>query len=320
MRRVASLVVLMRRADLSGGGCRACVFCRRSASLAVAWRFSLAMMFAVSTAACALAPSASARDLVNLLTPLTDNETTRVLRATRAAIAGKYGRLTSAADDAAGRPGTEFAIGSNGRLQFVRSSGGIQGGTVSSDGMSTTWTRQLHTITHLTGMPARGCDGAPRTGQLVVEYRNDGGGWVAAARTRVYAASPTPLDDFLAGALPIKSDQFQMIGTRRTRMFVAPWTSPVAAEASPNPTYGPEYRSDDGGRTWTKPPPASAPQLTQSLWIDSASLLPVRWAVMFAADPAHGIPAKPHTVLSVAYGERIDLNPPPGIAPPDCVP
>ena len=49
-------------------------------------------------------------------------------------------------------------------------------------------------------------------------------------------------------------------------MFVAPWTPPVTAEASPNPTYGPDATaSDDGGRTWTKPPPASASRLTQSL-------------------------------------------------------
>jgi len=175
-------------------------------------------------------------------------------------------------------------------------------------------------MTHLTGMPARGCDGMARTGQLIVEYSNDGGGWVAMARTRVYRASPTPLDDFLAGAVPVTSNQLQMIGARRTRMFVAPWTPPVTADASSNPTYAPEYRSDDGGRTWTKTPPASAPRLTQSLWIDTASLLPVRWAVMFAGDPEHGIPAKPHTVLSVAYDERIDLRPPPGTAPPDCVP
>jgi hypothetical protein len=155
---------------------------------------------------------------------------------------------------------------------------------------------------------------------LVVEYSNDGSGWVAMARTRVYAASPTPLDDFLAGAIPANRNQLQMIGARRTRMFVAPWTPLVTAEASLNPPYGPEYRSDDGGRTWTKTPPASASRLTQSLWIDTASLLPVRWAVMFAGDPEHGIPAKPHTVLSIAYHERIDLRPPPGTTPPACVP
>jgi hypothetical protein len=318
MRRVGWFVILIQHVALNGGD-GACRLCRRCARLVVAWPVSLAMMFAVSTAACALGHSASVRDLVNVSTPLTDNEVTRVLRAARAAIARKSGRLISAADEAAGRPGTDFAIGSNGRLQFVRSSGAIQGGIVGADGMSTTWRRELVTITHLTGIQARGCDGTARTGQLVVEYRNDGGGWVAMARTGVYPASPTPLDDFLAGALPVKSNQLQMIGARRTRMFVAPWTPPVTAEASPN-SYGPEYRSDDGGRTWTKSPPASTTRLTQSLWIDTASLLPVRWAVMFAADPEHGIPAKLHTVLSVAYDERIDLRPPPGITPPDCVP
>ena len=142
--RVGSLVILMQHVALNGGN-RAYVLYRRCARLVVAWRCSLAIMFAVATAACALGRSASVRDLVNVSTPLTDNEVILTLFSVqpRAAIAGKYGRLTSAADEAAGRPGTEFAIGSNGRLQFVRSSGAIQGGTVSGDGTSTTWTREL---------------------------------------------------------------------------------------------------------------------------------------------------------------------------------
>jgi hypothetical protein len=81
---------------------RACVFCRRSASLVVAWRFSLAIMFAVSTAACALAPSASVRDLVNLLTPLTDNETTRLIhRYVGPAIGGNIGVIAQRTENIA---------------------------------------------------------------------------------------------------------------------------------------------------------------------------------------------------------------------------
>jgi hypothetical protein len=300
MRRIAFLVALVK---------------------GVALNVSLIVMVAVSTAACAHGRSPSVRDLVNVSTPLTDSDVMRVLSAARVSIAGRHGRLISTADEAAGRAGTEFAIGSNGRLQFLRFRGGIQGGIVSADGTSTTWTREVVTITHLTGVPARGCDGAPRRGQqLVVEYRNDGDGWTATARTRVYPASPTPLDDFLAGDLHVEHNQLQVIGARRTRMFVAPWSSPVTAEASANRSQEPEYSSDDGGRTWTKAPPARAPRLTESLWIDTASLLPVRWALMFAADPERGIPAKPHTVLSLRYDETIDLGPPPGPKPPDCVP
>ena len=279
--------------------------------------------------ACVLAVSAagaqscgpSVRDLVKAARPLTPGEDARVLSASRIAIAGKRGRLTSAADDAAGRPGTEFAISSNGRLQFLRSSGGIQGGLVVADGTSTTWTREVITITHLTGLPAQGCDGTPRAGQLVVQYRNEGDGWFAIARTRVYAASPTPLDDFLAGDLRVDSGELQMIGARSARVFVAPWTTPTnTAQASANTVQGPEYRSDDGGRTWTKTSSANTPRLTQSLWVDTESLLPVRWAVMSVADPEHGVPAKPYNVLSIRYDDASDIQPPPGATPPDCVP
>jgi hypothetical protein len=155
---------------------------------------------------------------------------------------------------------------------------------------------------------------------LVVEYRSDDGAWIATARSRVYPASPTPLDDFLAGDIHVDSSDLQTIGARWTRMFVATWTPPTTTEAPANTAQGPEYRSDDGGRTWTQTPPTNAARLTQSLWIDTESLLPVRWAVMFAAAAEHHVPAKPHTILSAQYDEASDLRPPSGASPPDCVP
>jgi hypothetical protein len=252
---------------------------------------------------------------------LTPEETAHVLEAVRAAIAGKHGWLTSAADDAGGRPGTEFAVAPNGRLRFLRWSGGIIGGSVAADGTTTTWTRNVITIVHLTGRPARGCDGASRPGQLVVEYRNEGEGWSATARARVYAASPTPLDDFLAGDLRVDGGELETIGARAARVFVARWTAPdTTGEAPADLAQAPEYRSDDGGRTWTKTPPANTPRLTQSLWVDSESLLPLRWAVTSVADPEHGVPARPYNAFSIRYDDASDLHPPPGARPPDCVP
>jgi len=256
--------------------------------------------------------------MVNAARPLTLAEDARVLRAVRAAIAGKRGRLISSADEAAGRAGMEFTVGPNGRLRFLRSSGGIMGGTVGSDGTNTTFTREYVTITHLTGRPARGCDGTPRAGQLIVTYRNESDGWFATARTQVYAASPTPLDDFLAGDLRVASSELQMIGDRPARVFVAPWTVP-ARTAEEAAHQGPEYRSDDGGKTCTKPSPADIPQLAQSLWVDIESLLPVRWALMSVADPERRVPAKPYNVLNVRYDNASNIQPPRGVTPPDCV-
>jgi hypothetical protein len=278
---------------------------------------SLASILAVS-AASAQGCGPSVRIMVNAPRPLTLAEDARVLRAVRAAIAGKRGRLISAADEAAGRAGMEFAVGPDGRLWFLRSSGRIMGGIVGSDGTGTTFTREYVTITHLSGRPARGCDGTPRPGQLIVTYRNEGDGWFATARTQVYAASPTPLDDFLAGNLHVDSGELQMIGDRPARVFVAPWTM-AARTAEEAAKQGPEYRSDDGGRTWTKPSPADTPQLAQSLWVDTESLLPVRWALTSVADPERHVPPKPYNVLTVRYDKAINIQPPRGVTPPDCV-
>jgi hypothetical protein len=280
----------------------------------------LACVFAVS-AACAQKRGPSVPEVVKVARRLTPDETARVLVAVRRAIAGKHGRLASATDDAAGRPGMEFTVAPNGRLQFLRWSGGISGGTFKADGTTTTWSRDVTTIMHLTGRPVRGCDGAPRAGQLVVEYRNEGDGWFTTARAQVYPASPTPLDDFLAGDLLVDSGELQMIGARAARVFVAQWAAPATTgDASANTAQGPEYRSDDGGRTWTKAPPANTPRLTQSLWVDSESLLPLRWAVTTVADPEHGVPARPYNVFSIRYDGAGDLQPPPGATPPSCVP
>jgi len=277
-------------------------------------------MLAVS-AACAQSHGPSTPDFVKRARRLTAAETARVLKAARTAIAGKYGRLISAADEAAGRPGMEFSIAPNGRLQFLRWSGGVVGGSIAADGTTTTWSRDVTVIVHLTGRPARGCDGTSRAGPLVVEYRNEGDGWLATARTRVYPASPAPLDDFLAGDLRVDSDELEMIGARPARVFVAQWTATATtSEASPNIASGPEYRSDDGGRTWTKPPRSDPPRLTQSLWVDSESLLPLRWGVMYVADPEHGIPARPYNVFSIRYVDEGGIQPPPDATPPDCVP
>jgi hypothetical protein len=279
---------------------------------------SLATLLAISAVG-VQGCGASVRNMVNAPRPLTLAEDARVLRAVRAAIAGKRGRLISAADEAAGRTGMEFAVGSDGRLRFLRSTGGIMGGIVRSDGTGTTFTREVVYITHLTGRPARGCDGTPRPGQLIVTYRNEGDGWFATARTQVYAASPMPLDDFLAGDLRVASSELQMFGDRPARVFVTPWTV-LARTAEEAAKQGPEYRSDDAGRTWTKPSRADIPPLAQSLWVDTESLLPVRWALMSVADPERRVPAKPYNVLTVRYDKTSNIQPPPDVTPPDCVP
>jgi hypothetical protein len=67
-------------------GCRACVLCRRGASLVVARAFFAGVVFAVLTAACARGRPVF--DLVNVSTPLADDDATGVLGAARVASCG----------------------------------------------------------------------------------------------------------------------------------------------------------------------------------------------------------------------------------------
>jgi hypothetical protein len=59
--------------------------------------------------------------------------------------------------------------------------------------------------------------------------------------------------------------------------------------------------------------------LTQALWIDADSLLPLRWDASYPADPDRGIPAKPYTRVWFGYDASVDVRPPDGITPPDCI-
>jgi hypothetical protein len=55
------------------------------------------------------------------------------------------------------------------------------------------------------------------------------------------------------------------------------------------------------------------------LWIDVESLLPLRWGVSIASAPERGIPPIPDYGLSFSYDASIDVRPPDGVAPPDCI-
>ena len=86
-------------------------------------------------------------------------------------------------------------------------------------------------------------------------------------------------------------------GERPARSLVAPWPLPSDAQpASPLP-----------------------PGVTQSLWIDTDSLLPLRWSISMPAMSGRGMPAIPDYGLSFTYDPSLDVRPPDGVARPDCV-
>jgi hypothetical protein len=154
-------------------------------------------------------------------------------------------------------------------------------------------------VIEYTGRQARKCDGTTLQGELIIEYehRSTSSQWTATARTRTTMEILSPPFDLLAGATDLEIGDRRRVDDRMARAFTAPWRLPPGAQA--------------GG-----PLPAG---VTQSLWIDIASLLPLRWSISVPAMPERGMPAIPDYGLSFTYDPAIDLHPPDGITPPDCI-
>lgn len=270
--------------------------------------------------ACLFAGSLSATQVREL--PLQDSatadslsraEVARLLDASRASIAGKRGRLTSQRDNSDSRTDLEFVVDTNGRLLLLRSSSVVTGGTV--DGAGTrVWNGRQVIITQLTGRPARACDGRATPGELTIVYRNVGDGWSAAAHAENGRNVATLLFKVLSGDLAVEGGELRQVGDRLVRALTTTWIPPV------DQLEQPDYRSDDGGRTWTKPTLPYAPQLRLVLWLNTVSLRPISWEVTSVPDPEHNVVATEYARMSVEYDDTINLEAPASVTPPDCVP
>jgi hypothetical protein len=104
----------------------------------------------------------------------------------------------------------------------------------------------------------------------------------------------------LLGAAPIASGDREQISGRWAREFVSPWTPPYPATRATIFTGDP--------RPNVVGVPASSD--TQSLWIDTESLLPVRWEATRRGMVTHS--------FAFTY-ESIDIRPPAGVNPPTCI-
>jgi hypothetical protein len=235
----------------------------------------------------------SARTIVAQSRTLTQAEVAQVVGAARDAIAGRTFKLSYQP----GGPGPEVLMAANGRPRFVRTVSGYTSWSGSSRGSSSggtsTTSRETQAnareITEFTGRPARRCDGSATDGELVIEYRNeDQRGWTAKARTRTPMEFAAPVFDILTGVVAVEDGAAKTIGDRRARAFVAPWKPPAG--------------SQPGGPL--------VPNLTQSLWIDVETLLPLRWDVNAPTAPGYGV--------SFTY-EAIDIRAPVGVVAPECI-
>jgi hypothetical protein len=250
-----------------------------------------------------------ATELLNSHRQLLPAEIPVILTAIRGAAAGKTFRLAYIP----GGLGPDVLMGTNGRPRFVRSTSGFDFGGASStifrrpDGSITHSQSQqmdheeLITFTEYTGRAARKCDGTLLEGELVIEYehRATDNQWSVTGRTRSPMEPLSPPFDMLDGTTAVQTGDWRQIGDRMTRALVAPWKLPAGVQS--------------GG-----PTPSG---MTQSLWIDTLSLLPLRWSISIPAMPDRGTPAMPDYGLSFIYDASINLRPPDDVTAPelDCI-
>jgi hypothetical protein len=263
----------------------------------------VAYVMTTSPAARSQALNPSARDILKSERVLQPAEIAAVLAATRVAVSGKTFRLSYVPNG----PGPEVLMGADGRPRFVRAISGYDygsvDGSVDGNGNRTQSQQNAHvdvvTLTEYTGRRARMCDGAPLGDELVIEYehKSTDDRWTVKARTRTLVEFAAPVFDMLAGTTPVESGSRRSFDDRIGRALAAPWEGPPGSQPS-------------------VPLPAGA---SQSIWIDTVSLLPLRWSISMPAIPERGIRANSDYGLSFTYDSALDLRPPDAILSTDCV-
>jgi hypothetical protein len=263
------------------------------------------------------------RELLRAGRALTSDEIAIVLGASRDALAGKTLRVSFSPV----RPAMEVLVGRMGQPRTVRMFSGVDGGTVApaprgggSAMVQTRWHEDRVTIVDYTGRPARPCAGlaegeAPEPVELVIEYTQRSSAtmapaWTVKARKRgereLGGPALTPVFEMLLGRAGITSGEHRQIRNRQARAFIAPWREISTSE--PHAARRP-LRGDPLPNVQGEPRPRTeAEQPIQRLWIDTESLLPLRWEV-YGGNGRY-----------LDFGvESFDLQPPAGLDVPDCI-
>jgi len=215
----------------------------------------------------------SPREVISQSRALIDAEVAAVLEAARHAVDAHTFRLSYQP----GGPGADIQMGPDGRARYIRMTSGQSGH------------KEVVTFLHYTRTAARGCDGTPLGDERVLEYEDDGTGWRVRARTRSAIELNDAAFDMLIGRRQVTTGPVQRLGARTVRPFVAPWQLPDGVLGGP------------------------LPGTVMALWIDTDSLLPVRWSL--ALPDSVGVP---EFGVEFTYLD-VDLHPPTTIAAPDCI-
>jgi hypothetical protein len=255
----------------------------------------------------------SARRLLELERPLESSEISIVLKSVQAALDGRTYRLGVRPGDS----GIRVLMGPDGRPRIIGMTSslihGVVGGLVpgaKTPPTSTEWREDVTTIREYPGLPARRCDGSGQSGELVIEYTSrDGAGWTVSARARnVLDSNITRPLSMLQGHEDVSSGERREVDGRWARALVAPWIAP-ANTITEQPAI---LTGDPIPNVVREPGTPAANDATQSLWIDTETLLPLRWEVT-KPDPLRVLQSR------VFNYESFQLRPPAGVDAPECI-
>jgi hypothetical protein len=258
--------------------------------------------------------SRTARGIIARSGPLTAADIAAILIGSRRAITSRTFRLRTASENI----GPEVLMGADGQPRLVRTTGGVIGGTVAgSVGGSPAsepphWIDRYVVISDYTRAPARRCNGAIAPEGTVIEYvhhdHDSSGRWTVTARLRrggEFASDPlSRAVALLRGAAYTSLDERQSIDGHLARPFSSSWEEPPPDPRSRSPVVVGDPLPNVIGEP-------SANEAIQSLWIDIATLLPVRWEV---SKRGHRL-----QVADFDYA-TIDLRTPSQVRRPSCVP
>jgi hypothetical protein len=252
-------------------------------------RFSKAaipLVIALAATAVLAQTTPAARDIVRNSKPLSPAEIVVVLTTVREALADKTFRMSYTTTG----PGPLVLMGPDGRPRMMRGESGHDSPQGHVD---------VVTVTVYTREVAKRCDGTNLRGELVVEYEHTSidDRWSATAHARTAAEILAPVFDMLTGVIPLESGSIERVGDHTARALTGPWKLP------PDALPGSPLQE----------------RMRQSMWIDTTSLLPVRWSLAIPADAAAGTPPIPDYGMFFIYGASAELRPPDGVAPPTCV-
>jgi hypothetical protein len=246
----------------------------------------------------------SPKELLGLQRPLTGAEMDTVVSGIHQALAGMTLRLRQER-----QADLEILVGTAGMPRMIRRTydgagtveriATVTGAGVTSSVRIPSVPEHFVRLSEYTGLRANHCNGAPATDEMIIEYilNSTTQIWTATARERRSGDTGIALPlNMLRSTASLRSGESRLIGNRIARAIVSPW--PLFNAQEPFLTGDPA------------PNPAEFVPV-QSLWVDTSSLLPLRWEL-----------SQRDAIISVfdfVY-EPLEFQRPAGVEVPKCIP